>query len=221
MHISETLLKNFSMNKICVSQKCIYLFIWQKIYFFYLTTSKNAHYGSPCFGNLCYKYLFEICIRNLRSRIMTNRNWLNNRKIYHEVGAKRTNGVSNLKSYLPAVISSRNYHPPSRNYRIIPHGKNDNSQDPAGSRCRNCQDTSRNSRGSEGILISSIQGRKQHLLHFPFHSFVLLFRYGFFPLPYHLSGVQRTSSCIVHARVYVPRRYISTGSRISPFLSLP
>lgn len=36
--------------------------------------------------------------------------------------------ASNLKSYLPAVIiSSRNYHPPSRNYRIISHGKNDNS----------------------------------------------------------------------------------------------
>lgn len=85
----------------------------------------------------------------------------------------------------------------------MPHVKNDNSRDPAGSRCRNCQATSRNSRGSEGILISSIQDRKQqHLLHFPFHSFVLLSRCRFRPVP-----PVSPRFALVHLRVLYTRVY--------------
>lgn len=123
--------------------------------------------------------------------------------------------ASNLKSHLPAVIiSSYNYHPPSHNYRIILHGKNDNSRDPAGSRCCNCQDTSHNSRGSKGILISGTQDRKQHLfLYSPFHSLCFYLTTAFSPFhpPVHSVRPPYTG----YARVYVPWWYISAIQNIT------
>jgi len=108
--------------------------------------------------------------------------------------------VSNLKSHQHIIFQS----------------KNDNSRDLAGSWCSNCQSSSRNSRSSEGILISCTQNRKQHLLsRFPFHL---------------LSSYLATSFSLLHVLVhivclcvcvYMYRGGTSSGRRISLFLLLP
>lgn len=133
---------------------------------------------------------------------------------------------SNLKSHLPVVIiTSYNYHPPSYNYGIILHGKNDNSRDPAGSRCCNCQDTNRNSRGSKGILISGAQDRKQHLLLYsPLHSLCFYLTTAFSPFhpPVHsVRPLPPSPPRIRCTRVCTCLGGTSSRSRISPFLSLP